>query len=37
MRYAQLAKFKEIGKGTEIFETKTVTIAGLGNIAQQLL
>ena len=33
MRYAQLARFKEIGeKGQKLLETKTVTIAGLGNI-----
>jgi molybdopterin/thiamine biosynthesis adenylyltransferase len=33
MRYAQLAKFKEIGeKGQKLLETKTVTIAGLGHI-----
>ena len=33
MRYAQLARFKEIGeKGQKILETKTVTIVGMGNI-----
>jgi len=33
MRYAQLAKFKEIGeKGQKLLETKIVTIAGLGSI-----
>jgi len=33
MRYTQLARFKEIGeKGQKLLETKTVTIAGLGNI-----
>jgi adenylyltransferase/sulfurtransferase len=33
MRYAQLARFKEIGeKGQKILETKTITIVGMGNI-----
>ena len=33
MRYAQLAKFKEIGeKGQKALTSKTVTIVGLGNI-----
>jgi len=33
MRYAQLAKFKEVGeKGQKTLEAKTMTIAGLGSI-----
>jgi sulfur carrier protein ThiS adenylyltransferase len=37
MRYNQLAKFREIGeKGQKLLETKTVTIAGMGNIGSTL-
>jgi molybdopterin/thiamine biosynthesis adenylyltransferase len=37
MRYAQQAKFKEIGeKGQQLLETKTVAIVGLGNVGSTL-